>query len=211
MEGTNVLDCTIVVADDHPLSAEGLTRAIQSTDGLHVVGTASNGIEAIALIKRLQPDCAVVDLSMPGANGLEVFFEAKRWSKDTRFAIITGISAASLFRQLYEANVDGLFVKNSSPESICAGIKLIAQGQRVISDEAQDILDKHHDSKKLTPRELEVLQYLARGSNNKEIANSLCISPKTVDSHRTTLLRKMEVKTTATLLVKAMRDGLIEV
>lgn len=127
---------------------------------------------------------------MPGANGLEVFFEAKRWSSKTRFAIITGISAASLFRQLYDANVDGLFVKNSAPEIICAGIKLIVDGERVISDEAQAIIDEQHTTEQLTRRELEVLQCLARGSNNKEIALTLGISPKTVDSHRTSLLQK---------------------
>lgn len=205
------MEHTIVVADDHPLSVQGLTRAIQGTSGLTVVGTASNGIEAIALIKRLQPDCAIIDLSMPGANGLEVFFEAKRWSSATRFAIITGISAASLFKQLFDADVDGLFVKNSSPESICTGIKLIVEGERVISDEAQTIIDQHKSTGQLTPRELEVLQCLARGNNNKEIAQSLGISPKTVDSHRTSLLRKKDVKTTASLLIKAMREGLIEV
>ena len=79
------------------------------------MGKAFNGIDAISLIKREQPDCALLDLSMPGATGLEVFQEAKRWAPNTRFVIITGISAASLFRNLYEAGIDGLFVKNTPP------------------------------------------------------------------------------------------------
>lgn len=205
------MESTVVIADDHPFSAQGMNSAIQHTTGLKVLGTATNGIEAIALIKQLQPDCAIVDLSMPGANGLEVFFEAKRWSPNTKFAIITGISAASLFQQLFDAGVDGLFVKNASPESICSGILQVASGTRVITEEARAIIESENTSSQLTRRELEVLQCLARGNSNKDIAQTLKISPKTVDTHRTSLLRKMNIKTTAALLVKSMRHGLIKV
>ena len=131
---------SIIIADDHPFTAKGMEAVIASIPELHVVGKAFNGIDAISLIKREQPDCALLDLSMPGANGLEVFQEAKRWAPNTRFAIITGISAASLFRNLYEAGIDGLFVKNTEPEIITSGILKICEGERVISKEAMTCL-----------------------------------------------------------------------
>ncbi|VAV95628.1 hypothetical protein MNBD_ALPHA04-1764, partial [hydrothermal vent metagenome] len=136
---------------------------------------------------------------------------SKRWSPETRFAIITGISAASLFVQLAEAGIDGLFIKNSPAEEISAGVAKILNGERIISHDAQVIIDEAKKGEQFSKRELEVLQCLARGQSNKQIADTLGISPKTIDSHRTNLLRKMNVNTTAALLVRAMRDGLIEV
>ena len=178
-------------------------------DRLHVVGKAFNGIDAISLIKRKQPDCALLDLSMPGANGLEVFQEAKNWAPKTRFAIITGISAATLFRNLYEAGIDGLFVKNTSPEDITSGVLEICKGQRVISEDAMAAIKTAQKNEKLTQREHEVLRALSHGLSNKEIARQFNVSPKTIDSHRTNLLRKMNVHSTAALLVTAMKTGIL--
>ena len=200
---------SIILADDHPFTAEGMEAVIESVPELQVIGKAFNGIEAISLIKRLQPDCALLDLSMPGANGLEVFQEAKLWAPKTRFAIITGISAASLFRNLYEAGIDGLFVKNMEPEKITSGVLDICKGKRVISEDAMRAIKSAQENEKLTDREHEVLRALSRGLSNKEIARELNVSPKTIDSHRTNLLRKMNVHSTAALLVTAMKTGLL--
>ena len=200
---------SIVLADDHPFTAEGMEAVIESVPELHVVGKAFNGIDAISLIKRKQPDCALLDLSMPGANGLEVFQEAKNWAPKTRFAIITGISAATLFRNLYEAGIDGLFVKNTSPEDITSGVLEICKGQRVISEDAMAAIKTAQKNEKLTQREHEVLRALSHGLSNKEIARQFNVSPKTIDSHRTNLLRKMNVHSTAALLVTAMKTGIL--
>jgi len=176
-----------------------MESVITSIPELYVVGKAFNGIDAISLIKREQPNCALLDLSMPGANGLEVFQEAKRWAPNTRFVIITGISAASLFRNLYEAGIDGLFVKNTPPETITSGVLEICKGGRVISGEAMVAIKTAQENEKLTQREREVLQALSKGLSNKEIARQLNVSPKTIDTHRTNLLRKMNVNSTAAL------------
>ena len=200
---------SIILADDHPFTAEGMEAVIESVPELEVIGKAFNGIEAISLIKRTQPDCALLDLSMPGANGLEVFEEAKLWAPKTKFAIITGISAASLFRNLYEAGIDGLFVKNMQPEKITAGVLDICKGKRVISDEAMAAINIAQENEKLTQREHEVLRALSQGLSNKENARQFNVSPKTIDSHRTNLLRKMNVHSTAALLVTAMKTGIL--
>jgi len=202
---------TIIIADDHAFTVNGMATVVDKIPNFTIAGTASNGIEAIALIKKHQPDCALLDLSMPGANGLEVFLEGKRWSPKTRFIIVTGISAAALFQQLYEAGIDGLFVKNSPPDVITQGIIKVSQGERVISEEAMKAIERVQSNGTLSKRELQVLNALAQGKNNKEIAEHLSLSPKTIDSHRTSLLRKMNVNSTAALLVNAIRSGLLDV
>ena len=172
------------------------------------MGDDSNGIEAIASIKKLKPDCALVNLSMPGANGLEVFAEAKRWSPKTRFAIITGIPSSAIFHQLMEAGVDGIFLKNSDPQEICDGLADILQGRQIVSADAKKVLDNANRKSELTSREVEVLQGVARGLSNAKIADQLGVSHKTIDSHRTSLMRKMGVHSKATLLVEAMKQDL---
>jgi len=202
---------TFVIADDHPFTAKGMEKVITSNPMFVVEALAKNGIEAISMIKRFQPDCAILDLSMPGANGLEVFIEAKRWAPKSKYVIITGISAAVLFEQLYDAGIDGLFVKHEDPEHIKSGLLRILDGHRVVSDEAMKAIQKVQDNDKLSKREMEVLHAIATGKNNNEIAQDLGLSPKTVDTHRTNLLRKMKVNSTAALLVASIKSGLIDI
>jgi len=201
----------IVIADDHPFIVEGIKTALTDAAEFEVVGTAKNGIQAIALIKQFQPDCAVLDLSMPGANGMDVYTEGKKLSPKTRFAIVTGTSAAVLFTQLYEAGIDGLFFKNTPAVELAAGILRIVGGERVFSDEAVAAIEDGKFNNVLSKREHDILQAIARGQSNNQAAKYLGISPKTVDTHRTNLLRKMQVNSTAALLVKAMKTGLIKV
>jgi DNA-binding NarL/FixJ family response regulator len=207
----DAMPTTVVIADDHAFTVAGISSALTEMAGFNVVGVAHNGIEAIMLIKKHCPDCAVLDLTMPGANGLEVFIEARRWSPRTRTAIITGNPSPAIFAQLVEAGVDGIFLKNSAPEDICAGIRDMTRGKRVVAPEIMTAIKASRGTAGLTAREIEVLHGIARGLSNLQIADALGVSPKTVDSHRTTLMRKMGVHSTATLLVRALRDGLIDI
>ena len=201
---------TVLIADDHDVTSRGLAEAVARTQGLTVVGRAADGLEAIALVKRLRPDCAVLDLMMPGANGLQVMIEARRWSPDTRFVVLTGSPAAGAFRELVHAGVEGLLVKNAPAEAICAAIARVAEGERVIAPEAEAILERAARAQSLTARETEVLHGIAAGLANGGIAERLGVSAKTVDSHRTSLMRKLGVNSTAALLMLAVRDGLID-
>ena len=202
---------TILIADDHALTAQGTRAAIESMFDFEVVGMVSNGIEAIAAIKRHKPDCALLDLIMPGATGLEVMIEAQRWSPQTRVAVITGSPSTGSLQQLVERGAEGIFLKSAPIEELCDGLRDIASGRRVVGAGAEEILARSRGTGELSRREIEVLHCIARGLSNSGIADHLCISPKTVDSHRTNLMRKLNVNSTATLLVQAMRDGLIDV
>lgn len=182
-----------------------------SVGGVTVAGTALNGIEAIALINAEQPDCAVIDLTMPGANGLEVFLEAKRWSPNTRFVIVTGNHLPGVFKELADAGVHGIFMKSEAVKPLIEGIIAVANGENRMSTSVQAALDAAVDREKLTSRELEILHSVARGLTNNQMAERFAISAKTIDSHRTNLMRKLGVHSTAALLVRAMRLGLIDV
>ena len=201
----------IVIADDHAFIIEGMAAMLEKTYGFEIAGRAANGIEAIALIKRLQPDCALLDLSMPGANGFETYLEARRWSPATRFAIVTGNPSPAIFSQLLDAGVSGIFLKSAAPDEICRGIADICAGRNVLPPEIAEVMRDGTAGGAMTAREIEVLQAIARGKSNNQIAEHLGVSPKTVDTHRTNLMKKLGVHSTATLLVKAMKEGLIDI
>lgn len=176
---------------------------------MEVVATAANGIEAISTIKALQPDCAVLDLLMPGANGLEVVVESRRWSPDTTYVVVTGTREASMFQALVTAGVSGLFLKTTSSADLLSGIERVCNGETVIVPEISACLVAEEEANELTSREMQVLQSLAKGHSNRDIAEILGVSPKTVDTHRSNIMRKFGVHSIATLLVEAMRRGLI--
>ena len=201
----------VVLADDHPLSLAGLAEALIARGGIAVVGRASNGIDALSLIKKLSPDCAVVDLSMPGASGLEVILEARRWSVPSRFVVVTGTGTPQVLQELCRAEVNGIFLKSAPVDEICQGILDVAAGGEAFSPAVRRILQAADQAASLTGREMQVLQAVARGLTNNEASEALGISSKTIDSHRTNLMRKLGVRSTASLLVRAMRDGLIDV
>lgn len=200
---------SVVIADDHDLIVRGMVDALETHGGFEIAATADNGVDAIVAAKVHRPDILLLDMSMPDANGLEVFAEVRRWTPETRVAIITGNPTPALFAQLESSGIDGLFLKNSPVGEICSAIERIVQGERVISDAARAAIDAAHDQESLSPRELEVLHGVAMGLTNATIAERLSISPKTVDNHRTSLMRKLNVRTSAAMVAKAMKSGLV--
>ena len=201
---------TILIADDHAFTLDGMQRALSAVDGFELLDPVSGGLAAIARAKALRPDIAVLDFMMPDATGLEVMFEIRRWSPDTRCVIITGNSAPAVLARLVESGVHGLFLKAMAPAEICAGIEAVAAGGTVVPAEVLRLADQSQDVPRLSDRETEVLFGVAKGQTNAEIADALSISPKTVESHRALLMKKLGVRSTASLLVTAIRLGLID-
>ena len=201
---------TVVLADDHAFTIAGMRAALATRPGLEVVATAANGIEAIALVKRHRPTVAVLDYAMPLATGHEAFVEAKRWVPETRFMVVTGLNVPARFAELLEAGVDGILLKSMSPEAVCEAVEAVARGEQVLGDQVRRSLGEAERGDALSPREREVLEGIARGLSNAAIGELLSVSAKTVDKHRASLMRKMGVNTVATLLMRAMRDGLID-
>lgn len=198
-----------VLADDHPVSSAGLSAVLTDSREIEIVAVAANGLEAIAAVKAWQPNLAVVDLDMPGATGLEVIAEARRWSPATRFAVATGSRDEQTLRAALAAGAHGLFLKTSASTELRRGLLVTARGSSFVDPEARRILDDASDEVKPSARELQVLHAIAKGASNPQIAEQLGISAKTVNSHRTNLMRKLDVHSTATLLVTAMKRKLI--
>lgn len=203
-----------VIVDDHVLSAKGLAAALQATGQFDVVGLAQCGLEGIARTKILQPDLVIFDMLMPDVNGLEAVIEARRWSTETRFVVLTGAATAQQLRGLVDNGVHGIFLKSAVPEAISTGLQEVCAGGQVIDPKVQEILardDQERDAvAHLTDREIEVLHGIARGLPNTQIAQHLGLSAKTIDSHRTKLMAKLGVHSTAALIVRAVRLGLID-
>ena len=200
----------VLIADDHAFVSWGLAKALAARDEVEVIGTATNGIAAIVEIRKAKPDCAILDYNMPGANGLEVFLEARRWSPDTRFVLLTGTASGATIRTLVGAGIHGVCLKDDTEAEIMEIVRQVCAGRTATSASVQRQLKAPVESVAVTDRELAVLQALARGHTNASAAESLGISPKTVDSHRTSLMRKFAVNSTSSLLLAAVRAGLLD-
>jgi DNA-binding NarL/FixJ family response regulator len=200
----------VLIADDHPFLARSLAEAVAAMDGFAVAGVAANGIEAIALVRRLRPDCAVLDFAMPGANGIEVLTEIRRWSPTTRVLVVTGHHAHAALGEVLRAGAEGLMPKSAEPARILAALRAVAGGGRAVDAGLERAIRRRAEAPALSPREGEVLRAIARGQSNAEAAASLGLSAKTVDGHRTNLMRKLGVHSTARLMVVAVREGLFD-
>jgi len=200
----------VLIADDHAFVSWGLVKALGALDEFDVVGTVTNGIDAIVEIRKTKPDCAVLDYNMPGANGLEVFLESKRWSPETRFVMFTGSATPQTLGILVEAGVQGLCLKEGPETEIAEIVRQVCAGRTAVSAGARQLMQAAATDVAVTDRELAVLQAIARGHTNASAADLLGVSPKTVDTHRTSLMRKFEVNSTASLLLAAVRAGLLD-
>ena len=202
----------IIVAEDHAFTREGLQHALQASGFIKVCATAPGGIAAIAQARIHQPDVALLDFAMPDASGLEVVSEITRWSPATRCIILTGNTNPEILARIAGAGVAGLFTKGCPVAQVVEGILRAARGERVISAAAQESLDSAGTTggMALTDRERQVLQRIAHGLTTPDIADALALSPKTIDSHRMSLMRKLEVNNAPALVLAAIRRGLID-
>lgn len=200
---------TAVIADDHAMIRDGIAQILVSA-GLNVVAHAKDGLEAVAQVRAHQPDLLTLDIAMPYARGIEVFGEARRWSPKTRIIVFSGLTSVGLLRDLDRAEADGIFLKRGDMEQFALAVPKIMAGARVRSAEAMEMLSTSDDQPELTLRERQVLSLVAQGYSNKDISARLGVSVKTVDSHRTNLMRKLGAHTVAELLAYALREGLLE-
>lgn len=204
-----------IIADDHAIVRAGLRDALEKpglieNDGIHVVCEAGDGLAAIAEVRKHQPDLLLLDVSMPMVGGVEVLIESRRWSPDTKVVVLTGVSAVGLVSNLIESGVDGLFSKASSNDELYEKLPGILRGQRHISAQFLKLLEENPKPALLTGRERQTLNMIISGRSNKEIAEGLGISIKTVDKHRTSLMQKLKVRSVPQLMALALKEGMID-
>jgi DNA-binding NarL/FixJ family response regulator len=202
--------CRVLIADDHAIVRDAVRLILESIDGVEIVGEAEDGISTIALTKRLKPDLLLLDVAMPHAGGLAVIGEVGRWSPGTRVAVLTGITRTLTLAQLRASGAVGLLLKSCPPQELDHGLRCIIAGGEYIAEGASALLDEGGLGAELTMRERQILTLAAQGKSNAEMAALLNISPKTVDNHRTNLMRKLDVHSAAALTAVALREGLLD-
>lgn len=203
----------LVLADDHAIFREGLAHLLSSDPEIEVVGSTGRGDEALEIIRTEKPDIAILDISMPGLNGIDVSREAAAEALPTRIILLTMHDDPTLAREAIEAGVAGFVVKDNTASDLIDAVHKVSAGGSFLCDGVAEKVRKLDsltaEPAALSPREREVLRCVALGRTNKEVARDLDISPKTVDTHRTRLMRKLNVHTTADLVRYAVKIGLV--
>jgi len=216
----------ILVVDDHPLFRQGLRDVLQSEDDIEVVAEASNGQEAIDLTHALQPDALILDINLPGMNGLQVTRQLRAEHCTSAVVMLTAYDDAEQVLHAFRAGGSAYCPKDITPHKLVQILRQVVQGHYVVDDHIFDVeglqgwLDSSvekagrsyvDDSREafspLSPREMEILQFVTRGMSNKEIAVSLGISHQTVKNHMTAILHKLDVEDRTQAAVYALRRG----
>ncbi len=209
----------ILLADDHSIVREGLRRIIEEAGDMKVVAEASNGQDAIRQAQDTPPDVAVIDISMPGMDGLEVIAQLHSYYPNLPILVLTMHEEEQYVIRAISSGAMGYVTKRSAPEDLVKAIRKIYSGGRFLSEEASERLALRLASggKSFSPldtlsnREIQVLRRLAMGQTNREIAETYNISIKTVDTYRSRLLKKLNLRNNADLSRFAMQNKLIEI
>lgn len=204
-----------VIADDHGIVRAGLVTALSQPDLISgtkvtVVGQATNGLEAIEVVKRLKPDLLMLDISMPLASGAEILTDLRRWSPNTKIVVLTAITSAGLLSQIVAAGVDGVFAKGSDAETLVKALPVILRGGKVVDPTLVELIREAEPQAALTARERQTLNMVIMGKTNAEIGELMGISARTAEKHRASMMAKLGVRTLPELMAKALQDGLIE-
>jgi len=206
----------LLLVDDHPLVLDGISSRLQVEDGIEVVGQASNGKEALEVADKVNPHVVLMDVTMPVMGGLEATRLFKRQMPGVRVLILTMHDAQEYILKLMQSGASGYVLKNVSSEELIKAIETVHQGNTYFSAGASQSLFRGNENPKLkidgllTKREETVLKLIAEGDSNKEIANSLNISVRTVETHRQNVKSKLDIHTAAGLTKYAIEIGLIE-
>jgi DNA-binding NarL/FixJ family response regulator len=202
---------TVLIADDHPIVRDGL-RGIFTGRGFEVVGEAANGAEAVVLAERLRPDVVLMDLRMPGTDGVAAITELARLGNPARVLVLTTYDTDSDVVPAIEAGATGYLLKDAPREDLFRAVEAAARGEAVLSPAvASRLMGRMREpaQESLSQRELEVLTLVARGSTNKEAAKKLFISEATVKTHLIHVYTKLGVKDRAAAVAVAFERGFL--
>ena len=213
---------TVLLADDHTVVRQGLRALLAGEADIEIVGEAENGRQAVQLVKKLLPDVVVMDLAMPVLNGLEATWQIVRAVPAAKVLVLSSYGDDQHVQQLTKAGAAGYLVKQGAANDLIKAIREVHLGRsyfspaiaRRLHDQNREAFLGGQSSRKrvhqLTTREAEVLQLIAEGHPNKQIAAELCISPKTVEKHRQQVMRKLGIHDVAGLTRHAIATGMIE-
>jgi len=221
MTGKSTMKIRILLADDHTILRAGLKMMLYAQPDMEIVGEAQDGRQSMQEAQRLQPDIILMDITMPDMNGIEATKQIKKLLPEIKILILTMHEHDEYIFQALRAGASGYMLKEAADTELISAIHIIQSGQFYLSPTAQSVMvgdylqrlrtgeDKDSYSS-LTEREREILKLVAEGYTNNQIAERLVISPKTVDTHRTHIMDKLNLHSRAELVKYAMRRGLLE-
>lgn len=208
----------ILLVDDHQIIIDGIKSLLDNVENVKVAGEANNGLEAINALKVLTVDIVLMDIDMPKMNGIDATKYIKEKFKDTKVIILSVHCEQAMIKNLVEIGTDGYLLKNSSKEELLDAIYKVANGEKYFSSEVTlSLLNPEKNESKsfkhtidFTNRELDVLKLLVDGYTNKQVGEKLFISHRTVDTHRTNIMKKVGVNNVAGLISFAIKTRLVE-
>lgn len=213
----------VLVADDHEVVRKGLRTILEEQPGWQVSGEASDGREAVDKVKALKPDVTVVDVGMPGLNGLEATRQMLKNDPETKVLILTMHESDPLIREVLDAGARGYLLKSDAGKDLVSAVEAIRRNKTYFTARvAQMVLDGYLDKKprtpvdndvpasRLTPRQREIVQLLAEGKSSKEVAVALNLSVKTAETHRANIMRRLNCHSVSELVRYAIRNNIID-
>jgi DNA-binding NarL/FixJ family response regulator len=211
----------ILIADDHEVARQGIRSLLENQAGWEVCGEARDGREAVEYAIKLRPDILLLDIGMPNLNGLDATRQILTTIPEARILILTIHDSEQVVREVLAAGARGFVLKSDAGRDLLAAVEALQQRQTFFTPRvAQMMLDgylrPHNESDSstqcvLTPREREVIQLVAEGRTTKEVATALRLSVKTAETHRTNLMRKLDLHSVADLTLYAVRNGIVQI
>lgn len=211
---------TIILADDHQILRQGLRKLLEEEPGFHIVGETGDGIEATELVETLKPDILVVDMIMPGLNGLDVIRSVRQRSEHTRIIVLSMHANEAYVVEALRNGASGYLLKESSSTELIRAVHQVVAGHRYLTTSlAERALDTYIEKvgqsssdfyELLTARERQVLHLAAEGLNNGEVAERLSIGVRTVETHRANMMHKLGLKNQNELIRYALQRGLLK-
>lgn len=209
----------VLLADDHALVRSGIRLILQSLDGVQVVAEAENGQQALQLIEDLRPDVALMDISMPGCNGIDTAAQIMARFPEIRVMILSMHAGEEYVSQALRSGVSGYLLKDSTPMELDLALKAVTRGETYLSPRVSGVVVEKYVRAEgaagpspldlLTPRQREILRFIAEGRSTKQIAAQLGVSIKTVETHRALLMERLGIHELAGLVRFAVRTGLV--
>jgi two-component system response regulator NreC len=208
----------ILLADDHELIRTGIRNLLESNKDFVIVGESGDGEETITKVREVKPDVVVIDISMPKMSGIEVTKRLKEKFPAVKVLVLTMHENVEYVYQIYKAGAGGYLLKNAGREEITSAIYAVARGEKFFSPRISELMISDYMQKaerrdsqaadvSLTKREEEILRLIAKGMNNQQISDQLFISPRTVDTHRTNIMQKLNIHDAANLVRYALEHG----
>lgn len=210
----------ILLVDDHTILREGIRSLLEHQSDFEVVAEASNGRQAVELVRKLKPDVVLMDIAMPQLNGIHATEQIRRETRCTHILILTHHESEEYIRRALAAGASGYLLKDTDSNELVNAIREVQAGESILSPAVTRLVIEDYlrwgdirpeaTNNGLTPRENEVLQLIAEGNSNKQIAEILCISIKTVQAHRSNLMSKLDLHDKAELIKYAIQKKIIE-